>query len=87
MKTKKIPLRKCLVSNQQYPKHELTRIVLNKEAGLVVDPSGKINGRGAYLKLSQANIDMAEKRRVFEREFKIDDASALYQQLRGLAHE
>lgn len=87
MKKRKIPLRKCLISQKQYPKHEMIRVVLNKDEGLLVDASGKVNGRGAYLKLSSDNVDAAEKRRVFEREFKVDDASNIYLQLRELINE
>lgn len=87
MKERKIPLRKCLISHQQYPKHEMIRVVLNKDEGLLVDTSGKMNGRGAYIKLSSANVDTAEKRRVFEREFKVNDASDIYKQLRELINE
>ena len=47
---KKIPLRKCLATNEQLPKKELIRVVRNKEGQVFVDPTGKMNGRGAYLK-------------------------------------
>lgn len=49
MKTKKIPLRKCTGCNQSFPKKDLIRIVNNKENGIVVDTTGKVNGRGAYV--------------------------------------
>lgn len=47
---RKIPLRKCLATGEQLPKKELVRIVRNKEGEVFVDLTGKMNGRGAYLK-------------------------------------
>jgi predicted RNA-binding protein YlxR (DUF448 family) len=45
---KHIPQRTCVVCRTKDSKRGLTRLV-RTEAGLVVDPSGKQNGRGAYL--------------------------------------
>ena len=50
MKTKKIPMRTCAVSMEKLPKKELIRVVRNKEGEVFVDPTGKMNGRGVYLK-------------------------------------
>lgn len=47
-KVKKIPERMCVVCRQMKPKTELIRIV-NTDSGVVVDKTGKINGRGVYL--------------------------------------
>ncbi|WP_300410561.1 YlxR family protein [Lagierella sp.] len=49
MKTKKIPMRKCVACGNNKPKGDLLRIVKNKEEGIIIDPSGKKNGRGAYI--------------------------------------
>ena len=46
---RKIPLRKCLATNEQLPKKELIRVVRNKEGQVFVDATGKMNGRGAKL--------------------------------------
>jgi predicted RNA-binding protein YlxR (DUF448 family) len=43
-----VPTRMCLVCRQKSGKRQLTRIVRTAD-GVVVDPSGKMNGRGAYL--------------------------------------
>ncbi|NLC94209.1 MAG: DUF448 domain-containing protein, partial [Bacilli bacterium] len=39
MKQRKIPMRKCVVTNENYPKKELIRIVRNKENEVFVDPT------------------------------------------------
>ncbi|UCG25651.1 MAG: YlxR family protein [Chloroflexota bacterium] len=46
---KHIPQRTCVACRRKLDKRRLTRIVRSAEEGVVVDPSGKRNGRGAYL--------------------------------------
>jgi len=87
MKQRKIPLRKCLISNQQYPKQELLRIVKDKEGQVTIDTTGKANGRGAYIKLSKENIELAKKRKVLERALETQDLTSIYQQLEEMACE
>ncbi|MBW4436982.1 MAG: YlxR family protein [Pleurocapsa minor GSE-CHR-MK-17-07R] len=43
-----VPVRTCVVCREQAGKRTLTRIV-RTDQGIMVDPSGKLNGRGAYL--------------------------------------
>ena len=61
---KKVPLRKCVATGEQLPKKELIRIVKNKEGEVSVDPTGKKNGRGAYLKRSLDAIELAKKKKI-----------------------
>lgn len=49
MKSKKIPLRKCISCGDKKNKKDLIRIVKNKEEGVILDLTGKKNGRGAYI--------------------------------------
>jgi predicted RNA-binding protein YlxR (DUF448 family) len=50
-----IPQRSCVVCRRQFDKRRLTRIVRTAptsssvESGVVIDPTGKRGGRGAYL--------------------------------------
>lgn len=46
---KHIPQRTCVACRQKFDKRRLTRIVRTAEEGVVIDPTGKRNGRGAYL--------------------------------------
>lgn len=48
-KRKQVPLRTCVACRAVRPKRELTRIVRTAAGEIVVDPTGKRNGRGAYL--------------------------------------
>ncbi|HDQ35066.1 MAG TPA: YlxR family protein [Chloroflexi bacterium] len=44
-----IPLRTCIACRTQRPKRELLRVVCSATGEVVVDTTGKLNGRGAYL--------------------------------------
>ena len=48
-KEKKIPLRRCTGCGQSLPKKELIRVVRTPEGNVVLDFTGKTNGRGAYV--------------------------------------
>ncbi|MEG0277398.1 MAG: YlxR family protein [Erysipelotrichales bacterium] len=87
MKQRKIPMRKCLVSNEQFPKNELTRVVVNKYGEVFVDQSGKLNGRGAYLHLTKENVAKARQRRSLENALRVKDLEAIYEELENLANE
>lgn len=47
-KVKHVPQRTCVGCRQVLSKRQLTRVVRNSE-GVVIDLSGKLPGRGAYL--------------------------------------
>ena len=44
-----VPQRTCVVCRRQVDKRRLTRIVRTADSGVLIDPTGKRNGRGAYL--------------------------------------
>jgi predicted RNA-binding protein YlxR (DUF448 family) len=46
---KHVPQRTCIVCRQQFDKRRLTRVVRTPDSGVLIDPTGKRNGRGAYL--------------------------------------
>lgn len=67
MKPKKIPLRTCVITREKLPKHELIRVVRDKDGNVTIDHSGKANGRGAYLKKSKEVIERARDKKVLNR--------------------
>ena len=75
MKQKKIPLRTCVVTKESLPKKELLRIVRTPEGDIEVDETGKLNGRGAYIKKDLEVLEKARKSNILEKrlEVKIDD--------------
>ena len=62
---KKIPLRKCVVTQERLPKKDLLRVVKNNEGEVMVDLSGKANGRGAYIKAFGRNIGDGQRNSIF----------------------
>lgn len=79
---KKIPLRKCVATQEQLPKKEMIRIVRNKEGQVFIDPTGKMNGRGAYLKLSMEAIEIAKKKGSLKRSLEVDIPDSIYEELK-----
>ncbi|SFA77002.1 hypothetical protein SAMN04488072_101493 [Lentibacillus halodurans] len=81
-KKRKIPQRKCVVTNEMKPKKELIRIVRNKEGEVFVDPTGKKNGRGAYLSNDIAVIEKAEKTGILNRQLDAEIGPSVYEELK-----
>ena len=84
---KKIPMRKCLATQELCPKKELIRVVKSKTGEVFIDPTGKANGRGAYLKKEAAAIEKAKKSRCLERALSVGIPERLYEELYELIGE
>ncbi|MFV0499496.1 MAG: RNase P modulator RnpM [Bacilli bacterium] len=87
MKTKKIPMRTCIISRNTYPKKDLLRIVVNKNGDISIDKTGKMHGRGYYLRLNQENLKLSRKKRILEKTLKIDVLNAIYDELENMCNE
>ena len=81
MKTKKIPMRSCVVTREKYPKGELIRVVRTPENEVVVDLTGKSNGRGAYLKKDKDVFAKAQKSKVLNRVLEVEVKDELFDEL------
>ena len=84
---KKIPMRKCVVTQQHFPKKELIRVVRTPENEVVVDLTGRQNGRGAYLKLDSEVLEKARKTKVLERHLECKVEDGVYDQLAALIQQ
>jgi|SRR5690625_376389 len=84
-KKRKIPLRKCVVTNELKPKKEMIRIVRNKEGEVFVDPTGKKNGRGAYLTIDSEVIQKAKEEKILEKTFATEIDPEIFEQLHDLS--
>ena len=78
--TKKIPMRKCTGCNEMREKKSMIR-VLKCEDGIVLDATGKKNGRGAYLCRSAECFSKAVKNKGLERSLKVQIPKAVYENL------
>lgn len=64
---KKIPMRMCVSCREMLPKKELRRVVRTPEGEVVLDTTGRKNGRGAYLCTKPECLKKAIKTRALER--------------------
>ena len=75
---KKIPMRRCVATNESLPKKELLRIVRTPEGSVEVDGTGKRNGRGAYLKKSMEALEIAKKKKSLSRSLECEISEEVY---------
>ena len=78
---KKIPLRKCVGCNEMKSKKEMLRVLRTTEEEIVLDTTGKMNGRGAYLCKNAECLKKAIKHKGLERSFKMEIDTNVYEKL------
>lgn len=79
---KKIPMRTCVVTGEKCEKKDLIRIVRTPLGEVMVDETGKQNGKGAYLKLEQSVIAKAQKSKILNRKLEIEVPDSIYEELK-----
>ena len=85
MKEKKIPLRRCVVTGERLEKKSLIRVVRTPEGNVIVDETGRANGRGAYLKNDKDVILKAQKTKILEKHLEVSVEDSVYEDLINLA--
>ncbi len=78
---KKIPMRTCVVTREKFPKNELIRVVRTPDNQVIIDESGKANGRGAYLKKDREVILKAQKNKILNKHLEINIPETVYEEL------
>lgn len=81
---KKIPLRTCVITKEKLPKQELIRVVRTPEGNVVVDTTGKQNGRGAYLKKDIEVFNKAKKSKVLNKILEVEVKEEVFTELEKL---
>lgn len=84
MKQRKIPMRTCVVTHEQFPKKELLRVVRDKEGNVTVDITGKANGRGAYIKKDLEVLDKAIKTKILEKKLECAIEDKIYEEIKNI---
>ena len=84
MKEKKIPLRRCVVTGERLEKKSLIRVVRTPEENVIVDETGRANGRGAYLKKDKDVILKAQKTKILEKHLEVSVEDSVYEDLINL---
>ena len=87
MKTRKIPMRTCVVTREKCEKKELVRVVRTPEGTVEVDTTGKKNGKGAYLELSFEVIQKARKNKALDRALEVEVPEFIYEELESMLKE
>ena len=81
MTLKKQPLRQCTGCGEMKPKKELVRVVKTPEGNIMIDRSGKANGRGAYICHNIDCYKKAVKARRFETAFSMPILESVSEQI------
>ena len=81
MVVKKVPMRSCVVTREQFPKMELIRVIRTPEGEITIDTNGKANGRGAYLKKDKYVILKAKKSKVLDKILEVSVPDEIYERL------
>lgn len=84
MKQRKIPMRTCVVSHEKCEKKDLIRVVRTTDGNVLIDSTGKLNGRGAYLKKDKEVFEKARKSKVLDRHLEVEVPDSLYDELNEL---
>lgn len=84
---KKIPMRTCLITGEKLEKKDLIRVVRTPELNVIVDTTGKANGRGAYLKKDINVIDKAQKSGILNKKLEVNVSDSIYDELRSIVGE
>ena len=84
MKNKKIPMRSCVVTREKCEKKDLIRIVRTPESEVKIDLTGKLNGRGAYIKRELSVIEKAKKSKALDRHLEVNVPDTIYEELKNI---
>jgi predicted RNA-binding protein YlxR (DUF448 family) len=91
IKARKTPVRTCVGCGTSSDKREFVRIVRTPDGHVEVDPSGKLNGRGAYVCAAPECFTKARLRRRLDHALKVrlhdDDYARLQRDIDGLLAE
>jgi predicted RNA-binding protein YlxR (DUF448 family) len=82
-KTRKIPMRMCVGCRERREKKELRRVVRTPEGNVVVDLTGKLSGRGAYIcKDNVKCLEKAVKSKALERHLETQISDEVFDSLK-----
>lgn len=82
LKTKKTPLRMCICCKNMKPKKEMLRIVKVNENQFVLDETGKLNGRGAYICKDGDCINISINKKLLNKSYKQNVNNEIYNSIK-----
>jgi hypothetical protein len=78
---KKIPLRQCIGCGEMKGKNEMLRVLRTEDNQIIIDSTGRKNGRGAYICNNSECMKKARKSRALDRSFKMAVSDEVYENL------
>ena len=84
MANKKIPMRQCIGCGEMKPKKEMKRVIKTAEDEIILDTTGRKNGRGAYICPNAQCLKKAIENKGLERSFKMPVDKEVYDNLKGV---
>ncbi len=87
MKIKKVPERTCIVTHDKCVKKDLLRVVRCPDGTVKVDLTGKMNGRGAYVKKDLEVIEKARLSKVLDKHLEVNVTDDIYDEMKRVIGE
>lgn len=84
---KKIPMRKCLATNESFPKKDLLRVVRTPEGEVKVDTTGKLNGKGAYVSKSLEALKILKTKKLLNKALEIEIDDSVYKEIEEIINK
>ena len=81
MKDRKPVLRSCVVTKEKVEKKDLIRVVRTSEGEVLVDETGKLSGRGAYIKKDIEVLEKAKKTKILDKVLEVPVKEEVYTEL------
>lgn len=79
---KKIPMRKCAGCGEMKPKNTMVRVIKTENDEVMIDLTGRKNGRGAYICFSEECLKRAIKTKGLERSLGAGVSEEIYERLK-----
>lgn len=77
-------MRTCVVTREKLPKAELVRVVRTPLGEVIIDETGKANGRGAYLKKDKEVFLKAQKSKILNKQLEVEVPDKVFEELNDL---
>lgn len=75
---KKLPSRRCTGCGEHFPKNTLVRILRTPDGNIILDKTGKVSGRGAYICKNTSCLNKARKASRIERSLNCEIPAEIY---------
>ena len=84
MNKKHVPQRTCIISHEKCDKRDLIRVVRTPEKDVIVDLTGKANGRGAYIKKDLDVLAKAIKTKALNKHLEVEVPDSIYEEIKNI---